>query len=839
MRRHAWDLATAAAVALALAAWRTGFHLVPASGGAWRGLSDPPDPGHLLLALLAATLLVWSLRNRPPSARRPLAWMALAALPLVPVLTGRLHLGLAFQGPMLTMLATAVLSVALVRSFDLGRWREPSAWALLLAGFAFYAALGTRLPGRAGPQGDEPHYLTITQSLASDGDLDLKDEFDGREYASFYAGTLTPHASPASPAGRLYSIHTPGLPVLVLPAYLLGGYPGVRLFLSLLAAAAAALVFRLVRDSLGSAKLAWAAWLVVAFAPPLPFFAVALYPETPATLATAAFLWLSQRRPSPARALLGTVTACSLPWIHPKLLPLALVGLVLTLLPSRSPRLWVPSLAALAGSVAMLLLFFHATYGRASLSAAYGPGFSSDVSVARIPSGSLALLLDRQFGLLSVAPVWALALPGLGLLWRLRKADALRALLLAGATFGVGASFSMWWGGSCPPARFVVPCLPALALALAAALPRRRELSAALFGASLAVVAWAAAAPRAIHNHANGQSGLLRLLSPDLDLDALLPSFVLEETGAALLALSLLAAIALTWLLGARGLAIGAASYLALAGGLRERPWVDQRLATLRLLEAWDGDNLIGPSGPPALPRLSIPLDLRSAPWLLGAGDSQRSRRLDLPPGHYRVYPEGEVFDLEQNRTAARLAFSSHDLTLGVHRLLAGRTGSWSFDLLLPVGARRTLLQAWGLQGQLRLDGVRLVPQALVPRRARGDLSWPRPLSSAGYRLGRGAIRTTALDGSSPEGDGFRIEGDGGHFVVDVPRGNDVQLHLERPDPTLADSLSWGSRQIDLRVAPVQVSWTLDPARGVDLGSHWVVPVRIRASGAWIAFTQP
>ncbi len=833
-----WTLASGATVALALACWRTGFHVVPATGGAWRGLSDPPRPAWLAGALLVAALLTLALSRRPLAERRPLVWLGLAALPLLPVTLGGPALGLLFQGPMLPVVALAVLSVVLVRRFADAGWPEPPLWALLLAGFVFYAFVGTRLPGPAGPQGDEPHYLAIAQSLLSDGDLDLKDEFEEREYAPFYAGTLRPHTSPASPPGRVYSIHTPGLPVLVLPAYWLGGYPGVRLFLSLLAAGAAALVFRLVRESLDSVGLAWAAWAVLTFTPPLPFFAVALYPETPAALATAVFLWLARRPPTWRGVMVGCVTACALPWIHPKLLPLAAVGLVLTLVPSRSLRLWLPAATALAVSLALLLLFFDLTYGRPSLSAAYGAGFSSDVELRRIPRGALALLFDRQFGLVSIAPIWALTLPGLGMLWRARRADTLASLLLAGATLGVGASFSMWWGGSCPPARFVVPSLPALALLLAPALGRRRDLAAALFGLSLSVVAWAAEAPRAIHNQASGESGLLRLLAPDLDLDPLLPSFVVEDPHAVLLALSLLAAIALAWRFRGRGILLAGASYLALAGGLRDRPWVDRRLATQRLLEVWDGDNLIGLSGPLRLPTLSVPLDLRSPPWRLDAGAAQVSRRIDLPPGRYRVLPEGSVSGLERGHTAARLELSAQSLRLKQRRLLAGPSVAWAFELLLPVGARQMRLEARGLQGCLRLDAVRLVPEAVAPRSDRPALSWPRPLSQAGYRLGHGRVRTTALDRSVPEGDGFRLDGTLGRFVVDVPRGQRVVLRVDRPDPSLSDALEWGTERVDLRGAPTRVSWPLDPAFGVDLGSHWLVPLRVSSQGARVALTS-
>jgi hypothetical protein len=57
--------------------------------------------------------------------------------------------------------------------------------------------------------------------------VDLADEFAGRDYGAFFAGTLEPHTSPFSAPPHAYSIHTPGLPALVLPAYAAAGYAGV------------------------------------------------------------------------------------------------------------------------------------------------------------------------------------------------------------------------------------------------------------------------------------------------------------------------------------------------------------------------------------------------------------------------------------------------------------------------------------------------------------------------------------------------------------------------------------------------------------------------------------
>lgn len=796
---------------LPLLLWSSRAHLVPTAGGLWSGLTDPPGPARLALSLGAGIGLALLARRRG-LALRPLLALGLAGAPLVAVMLGGWPALLVPQGPALALVALPALFAALARCVALPPGFRARGRVLAALGLVLYAALGTRVPGPAGPQGDEPHYLTMAESLLSDGDLDLTDEFAERAYAPFYPGTLAPHRSPASPPGRLYAVHAPGLPALILPAYAIGGYPAVRLFLSLLAALTAALTWRLVRDVTGSEGAALGAWAALALTPPLPFYAVAVYPETPAALAVAAFLLLARGPASGGRIALAALLAAVLPWLHPKFLPLAALGLGLVLIRGRFSRSAAAAIALALASCAALLAFFASAFGRASFAAAYGPG--PDVHWLNVPRGALALLLDRQFGLLPLAPLWLLAAPGLALLLGRRAGDGLRALLLIVAVAAVGASFGMWWGGACPPARFLVPALPALALALAPALPRRPALAAALVGFGVAVVGIATWAPRAIHNFADGDSALWRTLAPAVSVDALLPSFVVGP-GEALLGLSLLAA-ALLALRGGRAFAAAAAgSYLLLAtsvtGGVRLEP----APATLALLEAWDEGNLASAGPPPEIGRLAIP-----------AGERRRLRGLDFPPGLYdltvsagAVAPEGRA-----RLRADELPLLDEALALGEAR----------FPLLLPAGARR-----------LRLDlpaGARaaFVPRVLVPRSRRGTFAWPLVPWPDRYRVGSAALRVTVVDRSEPEGGGFRLDGPVGRFLVELPEGGQARLLVQRASPPeRGDSVRWGDREIDLSGPARAPMLELEAEGGWAFGATRVVPLEVRAAGSWISLTTP
>lgn len=715
----------AAALGLALALpfvfAGTTFLVVPTTEGAWRGVIDPPGLGRVLLALAAGGALAFVVRRSPgvaPSTWTPLLVGLLAAAPLVPVLTGRGLPLLAFAWPLMRIALFAACAVVAVRvALTRPRWSAPPEAVWPAAVFVLYGVWWAGWPGPAGPQGDEPHYLTIAESLRTDGDVDLHDEMEGRAYAPFYSGTLAPHTSPASPPGREYSIHAPGLPALLLPAYALGGYAGARAFLSLLAAITAWLAFRLARDVTGRVPLGLAALAAIALTPPFAFYAVSIYPEIPVALAAALLLIAARDGASWRWHTAAVLAAAAVPWLHPKYLPLAAVGIALTLR-RRAPVRSAIAAAALVMSVAALLFFMHAHYGRASLSAAYGGGFGEDVTLARAPWGAPALLFDRQFGLFAIAPLWLLALPGAVLLARRAPADGWRALLLAGAAFGVNACFSMWWGGTCPPARFLVPCLPAMALCVAVAAEKRPTLAAALTGAGAGVLALAQEAPRALHNRADGESALLRVLSRSLDLDRVLPSFVIHDPAVWLLTASLLAVFALVWIGGARGLALGAIGYGLVVAGLRRGPWIDAHGATLALLDGYDDRALVAVSGPVNAETLRLPLRLPAAPWEFAEGTTRRSRPIDLAPGRYRIEVEGTIVEALPTAHVVRLDLLADDDRLG-RTYLEDRQPPPSFDLDLRHGARRVIVEAVGIQGTGRITAATVLPREILPRRER------------------------------------------------------------------------------------------------------------------------
>ena len=406
----------------------------------------------------------------PPSARSlpaavaPLVWAAAllalsrsaSAVRVLPVLE-------VLRGPAGLLLAALAAALSLAAFLPPPRMRSVSPRLLFGAAWAFLVVVGLSYTLRLRVSGDEPHYLLMAQSLWREHDLDLRDNHAREDWREYTPGPIVPHYAAPRADGRPFPAHSPGLPLLLAPLYALGGRPLCVVALTLAAALLALEMWRAARRLTGDDEAALLAW-ALALVPPVAFYAFEIYTEVPAALALAVALrlLLTGSGLGIGGAAAAALLASALPWLHLKMLPAAVALAVIALFRLRGRgRILFFGVAALMAVA--FLAYYRAIFGVASPLAIYG-------GVPRDADGSplralVGLALDRSFGLLPYAPLFLIALAGLGRLVRLRAWEP----LLAGAAVIVPVlPWRMWWGGQCPPARFLVPLVPVLALALAA-----------------------------------------------------------------------------------------------------------------------------------------------------------------------------------------------------------------------------------------------------------------------------------------------------------------------------------------------------------------------------------
>ena len=358
---------------------------------------------------------------------------------------------------------------------------------MLFAAYAATLGLGAAPGERYSPR--EVHYLMSAESVVSDGDLDLRDEYATSAWRRFTR--VPPRPTAALSRGRLVEPQGIGFPLLIAPAYALGGATAVELFLAAVTALAfvlaAALARRLVPEPWASA-----AALVAGLSPPALAAATAVSPEPAgaALLAAAALGALAVRdRPRLGLAFAAAAPVAVLPWLA---LELAAGGAVCALAIARwvgrRARWWIALLAldsVLSSGVAYLTLndgLYGGLTPYAPATAPGGPTGASSVGEAleRAPR-LLGLLADRDAGLLRWAPFMALALYAVWLLWRSRRERLAAAVpgqrdvevaagfiaAICGVQLVVAAFLAPSLHGTWGPARLLVPVMP-LAAALCA-----------------------------------------------------------------------------------------------------------------------------------------------------------------------------------------------------------------------------------------------------------------------------------------------------------------------------------------------------------------------------------
>lgn len=468
----------------------------------------------------------------------------------VPLVERLPSLGL-LRGPAALVLVAVAAGLALLRVLDRRRpgWdvalvRAPS-WLLLVVAATLYAGLGLHHAAGIQVSGDEPHYLVMAQSLWRDHDLDLRDEYDGEEWAEFVPGPLRPHWGAPRADGRPFPAHSPGLPLLLAPVYAALGREGCVLLMALVAAGAALVCRRLALQLTGDEAASFLAWLA-ATGPPLLFYSFLLYTEAPSALAAGLSLTLLLGAPGTAGAVLAALGAAALPWLHVKMIPAAAALGTIALVRLRG-RTRAAFLAVAGAAAASFCVYYASVFGLPSPLALYG-GVPADARVfswRALPG----LFLDRSFGLLEIAPVFLLALAGFSAL--LRRREARPHLVVGLAVLAPLLSWRMWWGGQCPPARFLVPMVPCLAVALALRLARSHAGLARwwrglfLTGVALSVVAVAEPSARVLLNRGNRPTRLWAALSGGVPIGDYLPTLTHASDRDARLALVWIAAILL------------------------------------------------------------------------------------------------------------------------------------------------------------------------------------------------------------------------------------------------------------------------------------------------------
>lgn len=363
------------------------------------------------------------------------------------------HLRLQIEPRLAVVTVAAAMLVVLALFLMHGtavRWRASRAAILALVIYALTIPAMLLTP----IDGDEPYYLLVTESIAHDHDLDLRNQYRDLARSATRRTDLKPQpGDPAGANGEQYSRHEPFLPLLLLPGFLAGGLPGAIGIIALFGALLVRSTIRLFEDEGLQDETIRVVFPFLVFGPPLLFYATRIWPEVPAA-------WCF------VEVLRGVRQRRQLRWIGALLalimlkLRFVLVGVALIL---RSKRPWLVLMLALPLAIVWL-----------------SSGSATNVHSWRellpgVPSmyvrGLFGLLIDGMSGLAFQAPFFLL---GVFALTRWRTMPPVFRTGMAAASIYVLYLLprAEWHGGWSPPLRYITFLTPVLGLGAAVLVER-------------------------------------------------------------------------------------------------------------------------------------------------------------------------------------------------------------------------------------------------------------------------------------------------------------------------------------------------------------------------------
>jgi hypothetical protein len=271
--------------------------------------------------------------------------------------------------------------------------------------------------------------LLTVESIVSDGDADLRDQYAEAAWTRYDGPPLTPTARPVG--GRLVEPQGIGFPLLIAPAYALGGTTLVQLWLAALTALGFVLAVAIARRVVPEPWATWTA-VVAGLSPPVVAAATRISPEPAAgTFLAAAVLaaLLVREQPRPRYTLSCAAAIAVLPWLAVSLVPVA-AGCAAAL--ARWLRRRRRGFAAFTAMEVVLFsgvlyvtltdrLFGGLTPYAASLAPGGAIGADTLGEVLERWPRLVGWWLDRDAGMLRWAPFAALGFLGAWLLWRSRR----------------------------------------------------------------------------------------------------------------------------------------------------------------------------------------------------------------------------------------------------------------------------------------------------------------------------------------------------------------------------------------------------------------------------------
>jgi hypothetical protein len=432
------------------------------------------------------------------------------------------------------MILTGVFIREAVRSIDFAKLKEMQLFRYLaVLFFVFYFFISLWLNYANQPTGDEPAYLLMSHSIIYDRDLDLKNNFDNKDYLKFYNKNLQPQGTDIVRGTKIFSYHPVFFSVILAPFYFLGGRFGSVVFMNAAGASFIALLFLLLNGIIQDKKGSASAAALTGFTMPTIAFANNICTEYIIAVLVVLLYYLIKFKKE--ETLLISLLMAAIIWIHIRSLPIyAGLWLIFAYYKRKNIREIIKSAAIQFLSIAFFFTFNYFVLG--SLLPSYSAGGGSNLQrfiPGNMFAGMLANFMDRQLGLFAYAPVFIFIVSGAIIMFLKHRKEFFEMIILFLPYFILITSWDDWGGGS-SVSRYLMVVMFVFAACLAAVFKYLKNTAGLVLVRATAAISFFLSAvvigvPWFRWDRPYGENGMMVMASKIIhfDLTMLFPSFKL------------------------------------------------------------------------------------------------------------------------------------------------------------------------------------------------------------------------------------------------------------------------------------------------------------------------
>ncbi len=394
--------------------------------------------------------------------------------------------------------------------------------------FILYISLSFWMNRANAPTGDEPIYLLVAHSIVNDADLDLRNNYENKDYSRFFPGELKPQEIEHN--GRLVSYHPVLISLIIAPFYGMMGRQGVSIIIAVICALIAAIIMLMADEIIKNRGKAFLVSVFSALSLPLIMFSNQICADTiSALLITGAFYMIFREK---GGGVLPAITTGLILWAHPRNIPVYGILIVMGILFNRKDIKKLSFFILINLTLAAALFWFnYIIYG-----SLIPRQTQDDIPVHQVfgfnMAGILGLLFDKEFGLFIYTPLFILLPSAYILLYKKDRKLALWSLAMLLPYYALISSWADWRGGGGSSPRFLLQVLPFIVLPLAVFTEAKSRIVKILFWGGIFVSAVLTCVPWFRWSKGLGENWILKFMSSVIkfDLNSLLPSFWVDDS---------------------------------------------------------------------------------------------------------------------------------------------------------------------------------------------------------------------------------------------------------------------------------------------------------------------